>query len=66
VKKPTTLHPRLTTIHYIDFTATIRTPGKKPLRIACPLYEALKFGHGPHPKPEIRKAIRKIGQTRTT
>ncbi len=47
-------------------TATIRTPGKKPLRIACPLYEALKFGHGPKPKPEIKKAIRKIGQTRTT
>jgi hypothetical protein len=47
-------------------TATIRIPGKKPLRIACPLYEALKLGHGPHPKPEIKKALRKIGETRTT
>jgi len=48
-------------------TASIRTPGKKkPLRIACPLFEALKFGHGSSPKPPIAKAIRKIGQSRTT
>ena len=47
-------------------TATIRTPDKKSLRIACPLYEALKLGHGPQPKPEIKKAIQKIEQTRTT
>ena len=47
-------------------TATIRTPGKKSLRIACPLYEALRLGHGSKTKPEIKKAIRKIGQTRTS
>lgn len=45
-------------------TASIRTPGKKPLRIASPLYEALKLGHGTRAKPEIKKAIWKIEQTK--
>src|SRR6185437_2984730 len=29
--------------------ASIRTPGKKPLRIASSLYDALRRGHGSHP-----------------
>ena len=46
-------------------TATIRMPGKKSLRIASPLYEALKRGHGSNLRPQIKRALRQIRDSRT-
>jgi TIR domain len=46
-------------------TASIRTPGKKPLRIASSLYDALRRGHGSHPSPRIKGALRKIRESST-
>lgn len=47
-------------------TASIRTPGKKPLRIVSSLYDALRRGHGSNPSPRIRQALRKIEESRTS
>lgn len=47
-------------------TASIRTPGKKPLRIASSLYDALRRGHGSNPGPRIQRALRKIEKSRTS
>lgn len=46
-------------------SASIRTPGKKPLRIASPLYDALRRGYGSNPSPRIREALRTIRESRT-
>jgi hypothetical protein len=47
-------------------TALIRMPGKKPLRIASSLYDALRRGHGSNPSPQVRRALRKIEESRTS
>jgi hypothetical protein len=47
-------------------TASIRTPGKKPLRIVSSLYDALRRGHGSHPSPRIKGALRKISESSTS
>jgi hypothetical protein len=47
-------------------TALIRTPGKKSLRIASPLYDALRRGHGSHPGPRIKRALNEIRESRTS
>jgi len=44
-------------------TASIRMPGKKPLRIVSALYEALRRGHGSSPSPRIKGALRKIRES---
>jgi hypothetical protein len=44
-------------------TASIRTPGKKPLMIASSLYDALRRGHGSHPRPVIKRALREIRES---
>jgi hypothetical protein len=46
-------------------TAEIRTPGKKSLRLATSLYDALKAGHGSKPGPEIKRALGEILKSRT-
>jgi hypothetical protein len=46
-------------------TAEFRTPGKKSLRIATSLYDALKAGHGSKPGPRIKRALREILKSRT-
>jgi hypothetical protein len=47
-------------------TASIRTPGKKPLRIASSIYDALRLGHGSNPGPRIKRALHKIRESRTS
>lgn len=47
-------------------TASIRTPDKKPLRIASSLYDALRRGHGSHPSPRIKGALRAIRESSTS
>lgn len=47
-------------------TASIRTSGKKPLRIVSSLYDALRRGHGSHPSPRIKSALRKISESSTS
>ena len=46
-------------------TAEMRTPGKKSLRLATSLYDALKAGHGSKPSPRIKSALREILKSRT-
>jgi len=46
-------------------TAEIRTPGKKSLRLATSLYDALRAGHGSKPSPRIKGALREILKSRT-
>jgi len=46
-------------------TASVRIQGKKSLRIATTLYEALRRGHGSNPGPRIKRALRKIRDSRT-
>ena len=46
-------------------TAEIRTPGKKSLRLATSLYDALKAGHGSKRGPGIKRALREILKSRT-
>ena len=46
-------------------TAEIRTPGKKSLRLATSLYDALRAGHGSKPSPRIKLALREILKSRT-
>lgn len=46
-------------------TASIRAPGKKPLRIVSSLYDALRRGHGSHSSPLIKDALRKIRESGT-
>jgi TIR domain len=45
-------------------TASIRRPGKTPLRIASSLYDALRRGHGSNPGPRIKRALREIRDSR--
>jgi hypothetical protein len=45
-------------------SATIRTPGKKALPIASPLYDALRSGHGTRPSSAVQRALRKIKEYR--
>jgi hypothetical protein len=47
-------------------TASIRTHGKKSLRIASSLYDALRRGHGSNPGPRIKRALREIRESRTS
>jgi TIR domain len=46
-------------------TASIRRPGKPPLRIASPLYDALRRGHSSNAGPRIKRALREIRDSRT-
>lgn len=47
-------------------TASIRTPGRKSLRIASSIYDALRLGHGSSGGPRIKQALRKIRESRTS
>ncbi|HYK19321.1 MAG TPA: toll/interleukin-1 receptor domain-containing protein [Pyrinomonadaceae bacterium] len=45
-------------------TASMRRPGKTPLRISSPLYDALRRGHGSKAGPRIKRALREIRDSR--